>query len=73
MMNESDFQGNVERFSGFAAHYDRHRPGPPAVLAAILAKWARVKRPSLVVDLGSGAGLATRYWAERAERVVGVV
>ena len=31
-----------------------------------------MERPGLVVDLGSGTGLSTRAWAERASEVVGV-
>ena len=31
-----------------------------------------VERPRLVVDLGSGTGLSTRVWADRAEEVVGI-
>ncbi len=57
---------------GFAAGYDRHRPRPPAVLLETLARYVRVERPGLVVDLGCGTGLATRAWAGRAERVIGV-
>jgi SAM-dependent methyltransferase len=30
------------------------------------------ERPDLVVDLGSGTGLSTRYWDGRAQRVIGV-
>lgn len=37
-----------------------------------LSRLAGVERPALVVDLGSGTGLSTRAWAERAEAVVGV-
>ena len=33
---------------------------------------AQVERPRLVVDLGSGTGLSTRAWADRADEVVGV-
>lgn len=31
-----------------------------------------MERPRLVVDLGSGTGLSTRVWADRADEVVGV-
>ena len=31
-----------------------------------------MERPRLVVDLGSGTGLSTKAWAERADEVVGV-
>lgn len=71
-MTGSHVQANIERFSGFAALYDRARPRPPEELPAILALLAGVARPALVVDLGSGTGLSTRLWAGRAETVVGV-
>jgi SAM-dependent methyltransferase len=58
--------------SGFAAGYDSNRPSPPAALLDILCLEAQVERPRLVVDFGSGTGLSTRAWAERAEEVVGV-
>jgi SAM-dependent methyltransferase len=58
--------------TGFAAGYDSHRPAPPAVLPDILCAEAQVQRPRLVVDFGSGTGLSTRAWADRAEEVVGV-
>jgi len=57
---------------GFAATYDRYRPRPPEVLVELLPRLAGVGRPRLVVDLGSGTGLSTRAWADRAEEVVGI-
>jgi ubiquinone/menaquinone biosynthesis C-methylase UbiE len=69
---KNDFQGNIERFSGFADLYDSYRPEPPASLAEVLTRLARRPFPDLVVDLGSGTGLSTRYWAGRARWVVGV-
>jgi SAM-dependent methyltransferase len=57
---------------GFAAGYDRYRPRPPSVLLELLPLLADVRRPRLVVDLGSGSGLSTRPWAGIAEQVVGV-
>ena len=67
-----DFSANVERFSGFADLYDRYRPAPPEVLAGLLSRLALVEVPQLVVDLGCGTGLSTRYWAAKAHQVVGV-
>ncbi len=63
---------NIERFNGFADLYDQHRAAPPSLLAEVLLRLAQTSRPSLVVDLGSGTGLSTRYWAERAGRVIGI-
>ncbi len=57
---------------GFAAGYDSHRPSPPAALLDVLCVEAQVERPRLVVDLGSGTGLSSRAWADRADEVVGV-
>jgi ubiquinone/menaquinone biosynthesis C-methylase UbiE len=66
------FAVNVQRFSGFASTYDRHRPTPPAVIAEILSCLAQAPRPKLVVDLGCGTGLSTRMWADRAGQVIGI-
>ena len=57
---------------GFAERYDRARPRPPSLLLEWLPRLVGVERPWLVVDLGSGTGLSTRPWADRAEVVVGV-
>jgi SAM-dependent methyltransferase len=69
---ENDFTGNVERFSGFADLYARYRPSPPERLSEVIIQWAYLERPRLVVDLGSGTGLSSRYWAGRAEHVIGI-
>ncbi len=71
-MPSVDFSKNLARFTGFADLYDRHRASPPAVLAALLAQFSGVARPALVIDLGSGTGLSTRYWSDHAERVTGI-
>jgi len=68
----TDFSVNIERFTGFADQYDKYRPAPPTTLAEVLTGLACVPRPRLVVDLGSGTGLSTRYWADKAEQVIGV-
>lgn len=72
MPHPDAFSGNIGRFTGFADLYNRHRPGPPAVLAGLIAQFTGVARPELVVDLGSGTGLSTRYWADKAVRVIGL-
>jgi SAM-dependent methyltransferase len=58
--------------AGFAQTYDANRPAPPAALLDLLCTYAGVDRPVLVADLGSGTGLSTRVWADRAQEVVGV-
>jgi ubiquinone/menaquinone biosynthesis C-methylase UbiE len=57
---------------GFAAGYDSNRPAPPPALLDVLCSEAQVERPRLVVDLGSGTGLSSRAWADRADEVVGI-
>lgn len=62
----------INIWSGDASSYDTYRPQSPPVLIDVLTQLARIQRPQLVVDLGSGTGLSTLTWAERAERVIGV-
>jgi SAM-dependent methyltransferase len=57
---------------GFADHYNAFRPKPPPVLLDALTRYAGGPPLRCVVDLGSGTGLSTRAWAERAGEVVGV-
>ena len=57
---------------GFAEGFDANRPSPPVAIVDLLCLEAQTERPRLVVDLGSGTGLSTRPWAERAEEVIGV-
>jgi SAM-dependent methyltransferase len=76
-MSDLDYNGNIHsqnitRFSGFADLYDRYRPAPPDILARILTQLARTDIPHLVVDLGCGTGLSTRFWADKAEQVIGI-
>jgi SAM-dependent methyltransferase len=71
-MQAADFSANIRRFSGFAGVYDQYRPAPPAALAEILCSLAGTAWPALVVDLGCGTGLSTRYWAGRAAQVIGI-
>src|SRR4029077_17951001 len=51
--------------------YDSYRPSAPSRLGPLLAAYAGADRP-VVVDLGSGTGLSTRWPAGWAARVVGV-
>ena len=61
-----------EIWTGKASSYDRVRPTPPMALLDMLTQLIRMPRPELVVDLGSGTGLSTAIWGERAERVIGI-
>jgi SAM-dependent methyltransferase len=65
---------DLARFSGFADLYDAQRPAPPGRLGPLLARYAGMpgSRRPVVVDLGSGTGLSSRWAATWADRVVGV-
>ena len=60
------------RRDGFAEHYDAYRPAPPPVLLDTLTRYVAGPTLDCVVDLGSGTGLSTRAWADRAGEVIGV-
>lgn len=66
-----DLDANARRFSGFADLYDTVRPVPPAVLGDVITAYAG-GRPDLIVDLGSGTGLSTRWAATWSGEVIGI-
>ena len=57
---------------GFANRYDRVRPRPPAALKELVTGLLQTGRIGTLVDLGSGTGLSTRFWADTADQVIGV-
>ena len=61
-----------EIWTGKASSYNRVRPTPPPALLDLLTQLIGMPHPALVVDVGSGTGLSTAIWGERAERVIGI-
>src|SRR5260221_10780548 len=61
-----------EMWTGKASSYDQARPTPPPALLDLLTQLIGMPHPALVVDVGSGTGLSTAIWGERAERVMGI-
>ena len=59
-------------WTGEASSYDRARPTPPPALLDLLTQLIHMPHPALVVDLGSGTGLSTAIWGERAQQVIGI-
>ncbi len=59
-------------WTGEASKYDRTRPTPPLALLDLLTQLIHTPHPALVVDLGSGTGLSTAIWGERAQLVIGI-
>src|SRR6185437_6864733 len=45
---------------------------PPPALLDLLTQLIQTPHPTLVVDVGSGTGLSTTVWGERAQRVIGI-
>jgi SAM-dependent methyltransferase len=70
-VSQSSLDAGAARFSGFAGLYHGVRPLPPGDLGRLLASYCG-GRPGLVVDLGSGTGLSSRWAAAWADAVVGV-
>lgn len=62
---------NADRFSGFSDLYDANRPSAPRSIGPVLRSYANAAKP-VVVDLGSGTGLSTRWAATWAKSVVGI-
>ena len=59
-------------WTGKASSYHRVRPTPPPALLDLLTQLIGMPHPALVVDVGSGTGLSTAIWGERAQRVIGI-
>jgi ubiquinone/menaquinone biosynthesis C-methylase UbiE len=72
LLRESDFAFNIERFTGFAEIYDTYRPHPPPILLDLLSSLAESTNPNVVIDLGCGTGLSSRFWSSRAIQVIGI-
>lgn len=68
----AEVAANAQRFRGFADLYDRVRPSPPDSAGQIILAYAGAIRAGLVVDLGSGTGLSSRWAARWSDRVIGV-
>ena len=63
---------SCEIWTGEALSYDQVRPKPPPALLDLLTQLIGMLHPTLVVELGSGTGLSTAIWGERAELVIGI-
>ena len=71
-MSEISRFNPMGRFTGLAEIYARCRPGYPEAAIEFIATHCGLKPESLMVDVGSGTGIASRLFAGRGVRVVGV-
>lgn len=62
----------LERFTGLAVDYSRWRPSYPAAVLDFLARRCSLTAGAVVVDIGCGTGIATRLFAARGCRVLGI-
>jgi ubiquinone/menaquinone biosynthesis C-methylase UbiE len=69
---ENTMRDSSDVWTGKASSYNRVRPTPPPTLLDLLTQLIGMPHPALVVDLGSGTGLSTTIWGERAERMIGI-
>src|SRR5947209_354958 len=69
---ENNIRDSSDVWTGKASSYDLVRPTPPPALLDLLTQLIGTPHPALVVDVGSGTGLSTAIWGERAERVIGI-
>jgi len=60
------------RFTGLAEGYARHRPEYPADAIDCIIKQCGLGLASVLVDVGSGTGIASRQFARRGIPVIGV-
>ena len=62
---------NIERFSGFAEDYDKHRPATPKVVKDIVTMYLG-HTPQTLVDIGCGTGLSTIVWNDVVGNIIGI-
>jgi SAM-dependent methyltransferase len=60
------------RFTGLAKSYAQFRPSYPASAIDFVVNHCRLDSNSLLVDVGSGTGIASRLFATRGMEVIGV-
>jgi SAM-dependent methyltransferase len=60
------------RFTGLADTYSRFRPSYPAQAIDFIMARCALRSESLLVDVGCGTGIASRLFAARAIKVVGI-
>jgi len=71
-MSEISRFNPMGRFTGLAEIYARCRPGYPDAAIEFIAIHCGLRPGSLLVDVGSGTGIASRLFAGRGIRVVGI-
>lgn len=63
---------SVNRFTGLAGIYARHRPAYASAALDFIFERCNLGPGSLLVDVGSGTGISSRQFASRGLRVIGI-
>jgi SAM-dependent methyltransferase len=72
MTNVAPTKVRARAFDGWAADYDRYRPGYPPALFELIASRLSLPADPVVVDLGAGTGKVARATAARGWRTTAV-
>ena len=64
--------GNVERFNGRVAEYERYRTRYPAAVLDVLRERCGLTRESIVADVGAGTGMLAELFLGNGNRVMAV-
>jgi ubiquinone/menaquinone biosynthesis C-methylase UbiE len=67
-----DTPSTASRFDGLAEVYARHRPSYPDAARDVLVRTAGLGPDTLVVDIGCGTGISSRWLAEAGVPVLGI-
>lgn len=71
-MDELHQKNPLDRFTGLADRYARSRPSYPDAAMNHVMSCADLEQGAVVVDVGSGTGIASRLFARHGLRVIGI-
>lgn len=67
------FMASLDKFTGLASGYDKHRPGYPKKALEHIVKTCNLGDSSIVADIGCGTGISTRLLAKHGVgKVIGL-
>ena len=62
----------LERFTGLAEQYAKHRPSYPDAALDHFLQRAALPKTGVIVDVGAGTGISARWIARRGFSVIGI-
>lgn len=67
---QAEKKAESQRFNDVAEIYDQYRPGYPAELLADLLELSGIQPGGKILEIGSGTGIATQFFAQRGYSIV---